>query len=254
MSNGRIQSIDRAVQVLNCFTERNPEWRLTEIAEQLHVGKSTAHGIVNTLKWNGLLNQDEETQKYRLGLKLMEMGELVKKSIDVTEVAGPFIDDLCDLVEETVHLGTLVDSEVMYVDKRETQQSIRITTTIGSRIPAQNTGIGKCLLAFSSQSVLENLPDEFETFTPHSIATKAELLEELERIRQNGYGHDKEEYAKGLYCVAAPIFDYTGNVHYAVSVSGPTFRMTPGKIKMVTKLVLRTAQQISEKMGYIQKN
>lgn len=254
MRNGRIQSIDRAVEVLNCFNSRQKELRLTEIAEQLHISKSTAHGIVNTLKWHGLLNQDEETQKYRLGLRLMEMGELVKKSINITEIAGSHIDELCDLLEETVHLGTLVGTEVMYVDKRESQQSIRITTTIGSRIPAHSTGIGKCLLAYSPESLIEQLPEELEVYTPHTIATKKQLKEELDTIRQAGYAYDKEEFSKGLYCVAAPIFDYNDQVRYALSVSGPTIRMNPSKVKVVTKLVLKVSKEISMKMGYVSKN
>lgn len=250
-SNGRVQSIDRAVGVLNCFSSKRQELRLTEIADELDLNKSTAHGIITTLKYHGLIDQDEETQKYRLGLKLLELGNVVKDSIKIREIAKPYIDEVCNILEETVHLGTLNGIEVVYLDKAESHQSMRIVTTIGSRLPAYCTGVGKAMLAYADeQTILDMLPDEFEKFTPNTITDKKQLIEQLKKINTQGYSLDNQEHNLGLTCVAAPIFDNLGNAKYSISVSGPSIRMTEDKIKEVIIIVKGAAGEISKKLGY----
>lgn len=247
---GRVQAIDRAIAILNCFTEDRREMKLSDISDMLDLNKSTAHGIITTLKYHGLIDQDQETQKYRLGLHLMALGERVANSIDIIEISNPIIKDLCSKAGETVHLGTLDNMEVVYIDKMESNQSMRIFSAIGARNPAYSTGIGKALLAYVDEEKLEKtIPEELKSFTTNTITEKAKLLKELKNIRHNGYSMDNEENNIGLTCIAAPIFDSHGNAKYAISVSGPTIRMNYKKIEESKELVIDAAYKISEKLG-----
>ncbi len=248
---GRVQAIDRAVMILNCFNEDRKELKLSDISEILDLNKSTVHGIISTLKYHGLIDQDEETQKYRLGLYLMALGERVANSLDIIEISSPIIKELCIKAEETVHLGTLDNMEVVYIDKKESNQSMRIFSAIGARNPAYSTGIGKALLAYVGKEKLNKIiPDELEAYTANTITKKSDLLKELERIRQNGYSMDNEENNVGLTCIAAPVFDNHGFAKYAISVSGPTIRMNYKKIEETKELVVEAANEISKKLGY----
>lgn len=249
---GRVQAIDRAVQILQCFSEKRPDLKLIEISDELGLNKSTVHGIISTLKYHGLIEQDNETQKYRLGVYLMQLGDLVSRSIDVVGIARPFITDICNQVEETVHLATLDNMEVVYIDKIESTQSMRIFSARGARNPAYCTGVGKAMMAYLDEHTLDKLlqSSELTAVTPKTITNKPELLLELAKIRETGYSFDNEENAIGLTCVGAPVFDHTGNVKYGVSVSGPTARMTEGKIEVAIRLVKAAATEISNKLGY----
>lgn len=250
-SKGRVQSIDRAVAILKCFSEKRKELKLSDISAELDLNKSTVHGIITTLKYHGLIDQDEETQKYRLGLYLIELGDIVSKSLDIRAITSPIIADVSKRLNETVHIGTLDDMEIVYIDKVESSQSMRIYTTIGARNPAYCTGVGKAMLAYlDEEKILSKLPDKLEAITPKTITNKEDLLKDLAKIRENGYSFDDEENNKGLTCVAAPIFDYSGKVKYGISVSGPTIRMTDDKIKEAIKVVKEAAMEISQKLGY----
>lgn len=251
--SSRVQSIDRAMAILNCFSEKNQELKLSEIAERLDLNKSTVHGILNTLKYHGIIDQVEETQRYKLGLYLVELGHIVLKSMDIRRIASPIIHSIRDEMEETVHLGSLDNMEVVYIDKIESHQSMRIFTTIGARKPAYCTGIGKAMLAYLDDEILLNLlPEKLEPLTSKTITDRSKLLEDLAKIREKGYAFDDEENNVGLTCVAAPIFDHRGKARYAISVSGPTVRMNDEKIEEIVRVVKDAAQEISMRLGYRQ--
>lgn len=247
----RVQAIDRAVMILKCFSEQRRELKLSDIADELGLNKSTVHGIITTLKYHGLIDQNEENQKYRLGLYILELGDIVTNSMDIREIASPIIKDVCSKIEETVHLGALDNMDVVYIDKQESNQSMRIFTTIGARRPAYCTGIGKAMLAYvDSEVLIEQLPERLERLTPTTITEKTELLKELNAIRMNGYAMDNEESIEGLTCVASPIFNHAREAKFSISVSGPTIRMTKGKIEETIKLLKCAAAEISSRLGY----
>ena len=248
--NNRVQSIDRAINILKCFSVKKKQLKLTEISEELGLNKSTVHGIINTLKFHGLISQNEENQKYSLGLFLLELGSIVSSSMDVREVASPILNRVCMELEETVHLATLNNPDVIYIDKQESNQSMRIYTTIGARNPAYCTGVGKVMLAFEETEILEGFPDRLEKFTENTITDKRDLLNEFEKIRKMGYCIDNEEFTEGLICVAAPVFDNSGKVRYSISVSGPTIRMDKIKQERAVHLMKEAAYEISYKLGY----
>lgn len=247
----RVQAIDRAMMILELFSDTTRELKLTEIAEQLDLHKSTAFGILNTLKYHGLISQNDENQKYCLGIRLVELGNLVINSMDIHHIASPLLSEIRNTIEETVHLGMLEGLEVIYIDKQESFQSMRIFTTIGTRNPAYCTGVGKAMLAYLDPELVNSkLPNELKAFTSQTITSKLALLENLSEIRKNGFAMDHEERIEGLTCVAAPIFDHTGQVRYAISVSGPTIRMTDEKIQETIQLLKKASSDISSKLGY----
>ncbi|HCJ58459.1 MAG TPA: hypothetical protein DHV55_14680 [Clostridiaceae bacterium] len=128
---------------------------------------------------------------------------------------------------------------------------MRIFTTIGSRMPAYCTGMGKAMLAYIDDEKINNLlPDALEPMTEHTITDKNELLKRLADIREKGYAMDNEENSIGLRCIAAPIFDHKGNAKYAISVSGPTVRMTDKRMKNIISIIKDSARKISYKLGY----
>lgn len=247
----RVQSIDRAVSILKCFSKQRKEMKLSEIADELSLNKSTVHGIISTLKYNGFIDQDEETQKYRLRLYLMKLGDTVASSIDIRDIAHPIIKEVSQQLNETVHLSKLDGDELIYLDKVESNQSMRIFTTIGSRMPAYCTGMGKAMLAYIDDEKINNLlSDALKPMTEYTITDKNELLKRLADIREKGYAMDNEENSIGLRCIAAPIFDHKGNAKYAISVSGPTVRMTDKRMENIISIIKDSARKISYKLGY----
>lgn len=248
---GKIQSVDRASLIIKLLAKKESPMKLTEIADELDINKSTLHGIISTLKYHGFIDQDKETQKYRLGMYLVQLGNIVIKSFDIRTITSPIITEVCEKLSETVHIGMLDGYEVVYVDKKESNQSMRIFTTIGARKPAYSTGVGKAMLAYLDEDILSySLPNSLEKITDNTIADKKALLDELKKIREDGIAFDNEENIEGLTCVAAPIFDGTGRAKYSISVSGPTIRMTQQKINEAIHVVKDAAKKISEELGY----
>lgn len=250
-AKGRIQSVDRAIRILQSFSLENKELKLTDIADRLDLNKSTVHGIISTLKYHGLIDQDEETQKYRLGLYLMELADLVARSIDVLDITTPVIQDVSKQLDETIHIGMLDGSDVVYINKEESNQSMRIYTTIGARNPAYCTGVGKAMLAYQDfEGLKDRIPDKLEPLTKNTITSREALLEDLSKIKVQGYAMDYEENVEGLTCIAAPIFNHKGEGIYGISVSGPTVRMTEEKIKLSKEVIKKAAEEISRSLGY----
>ncbi|KAF5045338.1 Transcriptional regulator KdgR [anaerobic digester metagenome] len=248
---GKIQSVERASLIIKLLAKKESPMKLTEIADELDINKSTIHGIIKTLKYHGFIDQDKETQKYRLGMYLVELGNIVTKSLDIRIITSPIIAEVCEKLSETVHIGMLDGYEVVYVDKKESNQSMRIFTTIGAKKPAYSTGVGKAMLAYiDEENINSYLPNNLEKVTKNTIIDKKVLLEELKSIREEGIAFDNEENIEGLTCISAPIFDSIGRVKYSISVSGPSIRMTEQKIKKAIVVVKDAANKISEEFGY----
>lgn len=250
-SFGKVQSVEKALLIIKLLANKGRDMKLTEISEELDINKSTLHGLIRTLKYHGFIDQDPKTQKYGLGLYLIELGDITEKSLDIIQITSPIIEEVSNALQETVHIAKLDNFEVVYVDKKESNQSMRIYTSIGSRNPAYSTGVGKSMLAYLDENTLNTLiPDKMVSFTPNTITNKKEFIDSLKAIRKDGFALDNEEYSIGLKCVAAPIFNHEGNAVYSISVSGPTVRMNEEKVKISIDLIKAAASEISRKIGY----
>jgi DNA-binding IclR family transcriptional regulator len=193
----------------------------------------------------GCIRQDPSTGRYALGLKLFELGQAVLANMDIRTVAMPFLLELSRKYEETVHLAILSGNEVIYIDKVDSPRSIRIVSKVGGRNPAYCTGVGKVLLAGLTNEELNRLlaTIEFRPITPNTITNSFALMEEITKIRQDGYATDNGEIDEGLSCVAAPIRNHLGVVTAAISLSGPMARVFTGNTSRLVADVIYCARQ-----------
>ncbi|MGI6286638.1 IclR family transcriptional regulator [Neomoorella humiferrea] len=242
----------KALTILDLLAAHQGDMSLGEIARALDLPKSTLHGLLATLRDFGYLEQSPFDGRYRLGVRLFEIGNIVANNWDVRKVAAPHIQKLVDELEETVHLVVLDKGEVLYIDKRESRQSLRIVSQVGMRLPAHCTGVGKVLLAYLHPSEVKRIiaTKGLARYTRHTITDPRQLEAELAKIREMGYAVDNEEIMDSLRCVAAPIRDHNGKVCAAVSVSGPVARLEGEKFRLAVEQVVRTAAEISAGLGY----
>jgi IclR family KDG regulon transcriptional repressor len=246
-----IQSVDRALTILEMFSEGTEELGILDVSDRMELPKSTVHGIIKTLVTRGYLVQNVDTKKYKLGIRLFELGNIVSKGLDIKEKAAPHLKEAFNQTNETVHLVRFENNEAIYVDKRESDSAIRMYSQVGRKAPLHCTGVGKAILAYLDKDVQKSIlfSTEMEAYTEKTILDKSQILEELDRIKERGYATDDEEIEMGLFCVAAPIFDFNGRVIGSVSTAGPKFRFTEEKISVAKNCIREAARKISEEMG-----
>lgn len=246
-----IQSVDRALQILETFSKENRELGVTEVSNILGLHKSTTFGILATLENKGFVEQNPNTGKYKLGLKLFELGNVVGDGMELRNIAYPFLKELVEKYQETVHLVVHDKGEVVYIDKIDSNSAININSHVGKRNPMYCTGVGKCLLSYLDEEYVEEiLSNELKSYTPNTITDPERIKDELVKAKVNGYCFDDEEIEMGLRCIAAPIKDHLGQVIAAISVSGPSMRMTDEKLKLLIEPVKKTTLIISRQLGY----
>jgi DNA-binding IclR family transcriptional regulator len=252
MASQRIESVAKALTILNLFTVNKPEWGVTEIARELDMQKSTVCRLLTTMQEFGFVRKSEDGINYRLGLTLFELGSVVSNSFDIRDIAVAYMHKLSEQCGESVHLGILSDNEVMSIEGVESQSPLKSTIIVGKRAPLYCTSIGKALLAFLPEGerdqIIKNI--HFEKFTGQTIVDSKVLGEELDLTRKRGYAIDNEEHDLGIACVAAPIFDSGGSIVASLSISGPTVRLTPERLPECIELVLTTTKDISKDLGY----
>lgn len=248
-----IHSVDRAIDILELISESDGGLGVTEISERLQLPKSTAFRLLSTLSYKGLVKKDESLKKYKLGIKLFQLGSEVFNELELRDEVRPFLEELVKEINETGHFVVEEQGEVIYIDKVESTHAIRQYSRIGRRVPLHCTGVGKAFLAFKSEEEIERLIEErgLQRFTANTITDYEALEKELNKIRENGFAIDNEEIQEHLMCVAAPIFNYLGEVVGAISIAGPKVRMgDEDNIKKIAARVKETAQMISARLGY----
>lgn len=249
-----VQSVVRAAEILECFDDKLAELGISDIALKLHLSKSTIYGLVNTLVAHGYLEQNQDTKRYRLGIKLFELGNLVLKRMDLRNEAKPYCEQLVQKHNATVHLAARYEDEVVYVDKVDAPGTVIIYSQTGKRAPLYCTGVGKAVLAFLDDDTIRRYMDriEFRKYTESTITRPNELFYELQGIRTLGYAVDNEEIENGLRCIAAPIINHKNLPVGAISVSTSVARMPLDRIEVVAKDVQNAAYNISQRLGYKQ--
>lgn len=248
-SEKTIQSVDRAIKIIRCF-DTFEELGITEISKLLNLHKSTTFGIVSTLSANGILEKNENTGKYKLGLELYRLG--TKVNLSLRGITLPYLERLVEMYEETANLVVLQDLSVVYLEKVESSHSMRISTSVGGRKPLYCTAVGKAILAFLPPDELERKLDKMKLvkFTDNTITGKEDLKKALNEIRKRGYAEDNEEMEIGLHCIAAPILNQYSYPIGAISVSGPISRMN-GEVDInISRTLVEFTMEISKKLGY----
>lgn len=245
----QVQSVDRAVQVLQLVGERGA-MGVSELSRALGVHKTTASRLAATLAYRGLLERDQG-ERYRLGLGLVYLAGEVMSDLDVVTVSRPIVQQLAETTHETVNIGVLHAGAVVCVDQATGASGVMSVSWIGRRTPLNCTSNGKVLLAGMEQAQLARiLAAPLEGCTRRSIVEPAALRAELERCRQRGYASTVEELEDGLNAVAAPIFRGDGRVAAALSIAGPAFRVRPLDLPRLGAEAIAGAEVISRRLGY----
>lgn len=246
-----LRSVDNALALLEAFSAERAELGVTELSRALGLGKSTVHRLLGTLASRGYVLQDPKTEKYRLGLKAFEVGTVAVGRLSSREVTTPFLQRLMAATRETVHLGVLDGWEVVYIDKIESQQTLRMYSRIGRRAPLHCTALGKALLAFRPEEEIDRfLRRRLKSYTPQTLTAPGDLKAELAGIRARGYAIDDEEFDTGLKCIAAPVRDHTGEVVASVGIAGAAFRLPAPRVPALADLVREAAQAVSTSLGF----
>ena len=243
--------LDRALALLEALSHQGPDLTLAQISQMLKLHKSTAHRLIMVLERHRLIEKNSNTGKYRLGLKLFELGTKAIGQLDLRERARPFLERAVLDTGETVHLCVYDDGEVVYLDKVEPARSVRLASSVGRRNPAYCTAVGKAIMAFLPEAHVEVAAQKhgFRQLTRRTISNMLELKAELAKVRKVGYALDNEENEEGVCCVGAPIWGFGPHPIAAISVSGPTFRLTSEKIHVVAESVIGIAQGLSRQLG-----
>ncbi len=223
---------------------------VTELARHLGLAKSTVHRLLATLLSEGFVRQLEDG-RYTLGFTLWELGSRMVGRLQLREVAHPIMEELRNKTSETVHLSILDGTDVLYIDRFESESTMILFRRIGFRMPAHATSSGKAILAFSPPSVVEQvLATGLKKVGPRTLTKKSDFLETLEQIRIEGCVVSIEESEAGASSVGAPVFDYRKAVSGAVSVAGPTQRFPKSTVGRIKRQVRKAANDISRALGY----
>lgn len=238
--------------MLDALAAEGPDLSLGEIAEKLDLHKSTAHRLIMVMERHNMIERNSITGRYRLGLKLFELGTRAVARLDLRERARPMLERLVLETSETVHLCILDDAEVVYLDKVEPTRSVRMATSVGRRNPAYCTAVGKAILAYLPEAQVEAIVRKhgFKAVTANTITSFLDLKSELASIREQGYAVDNEEIEEGVRCVGCVVRDFSGGPVAAISVSAPAFRLTQQKVKSVSAPVIAAAHAISAELGF----
>ncbi|MEH7081709.1 IclR family transcriptional regulator [Neobacillus drentensis] len=251
MSN--VQSLERALTILNKLSEYPDGIQITRLAEQVGLTKGTLHRLLSTLSNMNYVVKDEETDKYKLGLQVLFLSRNLLNQSNIVTIAKPFLEKLVQEVNETVHLCIEDRGEVIYIDKIESNQTIRMYSRIGSRAPMYRTAVGKILLSDMSPDKFEDIVSNitFIPKTPTTITSKEELIKEIEMVKLQAYALDNAENEEVLRCIASPIYDHKGKIVASFSISGPNNRVT---MDLINHTLIDKMKQysiaISRNLGY----
>lgn len=247
-----LNTILKAGELLSLFDHDHAEWRVSDVAEVMGIAKSSAHDLMSSLTQIGLLSQTDQG-RYRLGWKIVELSETLLATTEIRSVARPIMEELMYAYQETLHLAILQKGKVVYLDKLEGKQTIRVELTgLGTHLYPHCSGVGKVLLAHLPWACVENIIAEqgLPCFTDQTIVDPEKLKIELAKVRDEGYAYDLGEIIPDLRCVAAPIRDFKGRVTASISMSVPAYRFERSH-QQFRLAIVRAAQSISRNLGYI---
>jgi DNA-binding IclR family transcriptional regulator len=247
----RLSSVAMAVRLLKTFSEGEAEIGVTSLSRRLGVAKSTVYRLASTLVSEGLLEQNPETEKYRLGMSLFALGALVRQRMNVATDARPFLFHLREATGETVHLAILEGPDIVFVLNLESNHAIRMRADLGARKPAFCTAEGRAMLAFQPQDVVNDvLGRRLVPRTPKTIIDGGQIRAALEEVRALGFATEDEQSELGMRSVAAPIRNANGRVVAAIGLAGPIQRLSDEALASFAPLVADAARTISARLGY----
>lgn len=248
-----VTSLIKALRVLDSFSLEQPEQGVTEIAERLGIHKSTVYNILTTCEAMGYVQQDPHTRRYRLGLHILRLGQVVREGMDLRRVVLPVMERVRDHYREAVHFAVELNGQVVYLETVQPMERSVASLTVGKSAYMHCTGAGKAILAYMPPERLHAVISEhgMVRYTKNTITDLAELEAELEKIRQQGYAVDNMEYEWGIRCIAVPIRNENGVVQASISISGPSERLPLETIAEMAHPLIRFGADISKRFCWL---
>ena len=244
-------TVIKAFSVLNLLaSKRGTGATLQEVTTELDASKSTAHRYLVTLEHLGVVERDE-SDEFFLGPVIAKLGGAYLRDHSLRRVAQPFLDRLARSTQETIHLAVPSGDEAVYIAKIDSVHSVQMASAVGSRAALHCTSLGKAILAYLPDTLEQIIQNGIESKTPHTIVAPKALRAELEQVRKKGYAIDNQENELGVRCVGAPVFDHMERVIGAISISGPSNRITKAKAVQWGALVREASMAVSERIGHV---
>lgn len=245
-----VAAVLKVFAILQALSEQR-DTGISDLSVRLAMPKATVYRFLQTMKTLGYVSQESDSERYGLTMKAFELGAKALQYPDLVELAKHHMQMLADATGETVHLGTLIDSEIIYVHKVDSRHMLGMYSRVGRRAPIHCTAIGKVLMAWEHperrQRVLQVA--EFKRFRDKTIVEPAAFAAELERVKAQGFGEDREEFDDHIRCLGVPIFDRLGQPIAGMSVSFPTFRYDEAEAPEVVKMLQDASRDISARLG-----
>jgi IclR family transcriptional regulator, KDG regulon repressor len=247
-----VRSVERALDILLCFTRQEPTRSLTQIAESVRMSKTTVHRLLTTLEFKRFITRDRVTGLYRLGFRFIEMASLVLQDVELHRWAHPYLQCLSAEFGETVDLSILDGSHVIYLEVIESPQRVKLAAAVGQRLPAVFTASGKALLAYLPEDQVTKIVRENMTESPNqSQMSIPEMLADLKVTAERGYAISEQEYEEAINAVAAPIFNADKHPVASIAIVGPSFRLTKSRLPLLGDSLRKMARVISDEVGLV---
>lgn len=249
-----IRAVDRALDVLLCFSPDSPELSMTQISEKVGMHKSTVHRLLATLENKHFVERDAITGLYQPGNSLLQMAFLTLGKNDLNEVAAPYMNQLHEKYRETITLSILDETDMVYIAVQESQQAVKLAAKPGQRLPAFSTASGKVTIAFSSAEIIKRIFDHgFPQLTEYTIKDPEKMHQIIQKVRERGFAYSEQEHEEGINAVAAPIFNKEKLPMAAIAVAGPAYRLPLDRMMEIGPAVLEAAKEITKELVFISK-
>ena len=250
-----IQSVQHALQLFEVFRTNydKDEFGVTELSKTLGLHKNNVFRLLATLSSCGYIEQNPATENYRLGIGIFNLGQKFINKLGFLRLARPFMEKIVSEIGESCYIGILREGNVIYLDLVEADHPVRIVSRVGKDVPAYCTSIGKVQLAFSGEDELNKmyLGARLKRYTDYTITSLPELKKHLKEVNANEYAIDNQEFEKDVCCIAVPIKDYLGTPVAAISVAGPSYRMSHERlVNDILPIAKKYAKEISKRLGY----
>ena len=247
-----VRVLEKSIKIFDIFSYGHDSFTLSEIKKKTGLPKTTVFRILKTFERAGFFKYDPDQETYSLGLRFLELGGLVYSSLSVRKAAAPYMDALSNSLKATILLGVMKDDQLFYIDKREMDSIIRVTSHIGLKRPPYFGMLGKILLAHMDSKEINRLLNLYPPtkITPKTITNMDQILENLEKAKKQGYYVEQDEIVEGLLGVGVPIRDFSGNVVAALGATQPVFQIKDGTIENTIRQLLEASRSISKDLGY----
>lgn len=247
-----IRAVERALDILLCFSSERSKLSLTQIAEIVGMNKSTVHRLLLTLEGKSFLHRESSTGLYELGYRFLDMASIVIKNVDIQGFAQPYLERLAEECGETVDLAILDGSQIIYLQVIESNQRVKLAAAVGQRLPVHCTASGKAFLAYLPQDEIHRiLAGGLTRYTENTLTSIEEIKKDIEQTRSRGFSISEQEFENYIHAIAAPILNANQVPVAVIAVVGPSFRLPLERMLELGQMLLKTTEKIAHEAGLV---